>query len=111
MSMRGLARRASPERRAAARLPVTVPATLQVGEQRSAARLANIECAGAMLETSAPVLVGASAPFHCGTVSADATFVWTRTGRIGIRFVIPLAEAEVAVQLQRSRAVEARRGV
>jgi hypothetical protein len=99
------------ERRASQRERVMLPASVAIGAQAYSARMVNIERSGAMLETAAPVLAGASVVVHCGTVAAQAVVVWTGVGRIGVHFVSPLRLDEVEEQLSRARALVARRGV
>lgn len=95
------------DRRGSQRLPMCVPASVEVGTQRFTARLANLVAGGAMLETMAPVIPGGSVIVRCGTIAAEAKIVWRRTGRIGVRFCTPLNEADVREQISRSAALAA----
>lgn len=98
------------ERRASERQRVTVPAIIQAGDQRFSARLANIQRSGALLETRAPLEVGTSATFHCGTVVAEALIAWAGQGRMGVSFAVPLSDHELQEQLSRSNAIATWRG-
>lgn len=98
-----------PDRRLSQRLCLVVPAFIQVGDEGFTAKLSNIVPGGAMLETSAPVVPGGRVRVRCGTISAEAQVIWWRSGRIGVKFLTPLTEAQVEEQLSRSVALQARR--
>jgi hypothetical protein len=97
------------DRRGLQRLPVGLPASVEVGTQSFTARLANLVVGGAMLETMAPVIPGNSVTLRCGTIAAEAKIVWKKTGRIGVKFCTQLSDAEVREQISRSAALDARR--
>lgn len=99
------------ERRAYRRVSAVVPASVRAGDRLFTAKLENITANGAMLETNAPVLAGAIVLMTCGTVAAYAEVIWSKAGRVGIKFQAPLSHAEVDEQLSRSAAIEARRSV
>lgn len=97
------------ERRAWPRSWVAVPASIRIGDQDYTAKLANIVHGGAMLETTVALDVGARATVHCGTIAAEAMVIWKEPGRVGVKFITPLTDAEVSEQLSRSAAIAARR--
>lgn len=93
------------------RIRVAVPASIVVGDQGFLVKLTNIANGGAMLDTTSELNVGTSVTFQCGTVAAEATVIWARPGKIGISFPVHLTDGEVAEQLSRSAAIEARRAM
>jgi hypothetical protein len=97
------------DRRGSQRLPVGLPASVEMGTQSFTARLANLVVGGAMLETIAPAIPGSRVTVRCGTIAAEATIVWRKTGRIGVKFCTQLTDAEVREQISRSAALDSRR--
>lgn len=97
------------EQRATPRLAVAIPAAINVGAQDFGARILNLATGGAMVETSAPVLLNSALTLRCGTIVAGAVVAWRNAERIGIRFHDPLTEAQVHEQVSRSTALASRR--
>lgn len=91
------------------RVRVAVPASITVGNQDFSVKVANIVRGGAMLETTAPLDPGVKGMFFCGTVAAEATVIWKKSGRIGLKFFRPLTDAQVNEQLSRTKAMDLRK--
>lgn len=97
------------DRRTAERQSVEVAAIVSVGARDYTAKVLNIVEGGAMIETAAPLLVSSAISVGCGSISTDAVVVWKKFGRVGVRFLVPLAYHQLTEQVLRSRALEARR--
>ena len=91
-------------RRESHRLLAVIPVLIRLGDQNFTAKLANIGRGGAMLETAAPILVGATITMCCGTVTVDARIVWRKPGQIGVNFQTPLTDPQIQEQVLRSAA-------
>jgi hypothetical protein len=96
------------ERRGGDRLEVLVPATIRCAGNLYTAHLLNVFGKGALIETSAPLAVHSRFSLHCGTVVAAAFAVWRRERHIGVKFLQPLTDAQVAEQVSRTAALRAR---
>jgi hypothetical protein len=97
------------EQRAAERLPVSLPAYLEVRGSQHSARLLNVAAGGAMIETGAELTAGTRIRFSCGTIRVDAVAVWVRRGKCGIKFYSPVADWQLTEQVSRSDALARRR--
>jgi hypothetical protein len=97
------------EQRAAERLPVSLPAYLEVGGSQQSARLHNIAAGGAMIDTAAELATGTRLRFSCGTIRVDAVTVWSRQGKAGLKFFTPVVDWQLAEQVSRSDALARRR--
>lgn len=96
------------ERREARRAPVSLPVLIRSAGRQHTARLHNLSCCGAMVESAAAPARGARLVLSCGTIEADATVVWTEERTFGIRFAAPVRDAVVQQQVSRSEAVNGR---
>ena len=97
------------EERSAPRLPVSLPAIVQIGQLQLSARIENISCGGAALEMETPIVKGTRILLSCGTIRHDAIVAWSYSGQFGVTFKLPLTNAEVREQVARSNALAARR--
>jgi hypothetical protein len=97
------------EQRSSERLPISLPAYLEVRGSQHSARLINIAAGGAMIETEATLATGTRFRFSCGTIRVDAVAVWSREGKSGIKFYVPVADWQLTEQLSRSDALVRRR--
>ena len=83
-------------RRRAERVPILLPASLESGTHHYNAKLLNIVPGGAMFESNAPLAACSPVVVRCGTVIANAVIAWRKDDRVGVRFEIPLAGAQLA---------------
>jgi hypothetical protein len=97
------------DERAWPRVRVAVPASIVVAGQHLTARLLNIARGGAMLQTAADLDIDTRITLHCGTIATQAAVIWKQPGKVGVSFVAPLCDSEVAEQIARAEAMAARR--
>lgn len=97
------------EQRSETRLPVFLPAIVEVCGTNYSVGVLNLAPSGVMIETSAPLAVRSRVTFHCGTITTQATVAWQAEGHTGLRFNRILADPDVAEQVTRSYSVAARR--
>ena len=100
--------RTAAERRAARRASVSLPVLIRASGRQHTARLHNLSCTGAMVETCAGLARGARLVLSCGTIEADATVVWGAERTFGIRFTAPVRDIVVQQQVSRSEAASGR---
>ena len=87
------------------RSPVSLPALIRLFGRQHSARVHNLSCGGAMIESALSVQIGHHVYLSCGAIDTSATVVWTSTGRFGIRFSAPVDEDQIVKQLYRSDAI------
>jgi hypothetical protein len=97
------------EQRASERLPVSLPAYLEVRGEQHSAKLHNIGSGGAMIETAAQLGTGTRIRFSCGTIRVDSVIVWVAQDKNGLKFLKPVADWQLAEQVSRSDALLRRR--
>ncbi|MES2902957.1 MAG: PilZ domain-containing protein [Pseudomonadota bacterium] len=97
------------ERRTGERLPILVPASIDVEDQYFTAKVLDIAHRGVMLMTSAVLVPGTSLKFLCGQVEVGALVIWAQGERYGIEFSKPLQDRDVDEQVARAAALEDRR--
>lgn len=96
------------ERRRAERAAVSLPVLIHCSGRQHVARLLNLSCSGAMVETAASLDCGAQLVLSCGTIESDAAVVWCNRQSFGIRFLAPVRDTVVEQQICRSRAAAGR---
>ena len=96
------------ERRRAQRTAVSLPVLIHSGGRQHVARLLDLSCSGARVETAASFACGAQLVLSCGTIEADATVVWCDQQSFGIRFLAPVQGTVIAQQVCRSQAAAGR---
>ena len=72
--------------RAAPRLRLSLPIFITINGKRHNALLCDLSSGGAMILTSADLILGMNIEFHCGTICAPGTVVWQRRSGSGIKF-------------------------
>jgi hypothetical protein len=97
------------EQRASERLPVSLPAYLEVRGEQHSAKLHNVGSGGAMIEIGVQLGTGTRIRFSCGTIRVDAVIVWATQGRSGLKFLKSIADWQLAEQVSRSDALLRRR--
>ena len=95
------------ERRTHARVPVALPAFIHAGEERQPVQLLDLSAGGAKLKSVKVFSAGTKVKLDCGTLGRSAVVRWQNGDQMGICFDAELSEREVAVQLQRSKALAA----
>lgn len=96
------------ERRRAQRAAVSLPVLIHSGGRQHVARLLDLSCSGAKVETAASLACGAQLVLSCGTIEADAAVVWGNLRTFGIRFLAPVRDTVVTQQICRSQAAAGR---
>jgi hypothetical protein len=91
------------------RSSLSLPAVIRLFGRQHDARLHNLSCGGAMIESEAVAHEGDPIDLVCGGIETLGEVVWVRTGRFGLAFLKPLDEDEILLELQRLDA-SARRG-
>lgn len=95
------------DRRACARVPVALPAFLQVDGKRHSVHLLDLSVGGAKLKCLAEVPIGTPVLLDCGTLGCAAVVRWQTGGLIGLCFASELNVREVAALQERSSALTA----
>ena len=96
------------ETRKVERVPILVPASMQVNGRESPVRVVNITQYGAQFETAASVASRSRLTLRCGGIVAEAVVIWTMTGRVGVRFLQDQSCSDVARQIARHDAMRSR---
>ena len=100
---------AAAERRRHDRFPVALPGTIQGPRGEASALIHDIGSGGAMIETELHLWPGAPVIVRCGTIEAQAIVTRRANGLSGLTFRANLSKQEVEQQVERSRAIAARR--
>ena len=95
------------ERRGHPRVVVALPAFVHVDGVRHAVQLLDLSPAGVRLKGNVVLPVGTKVKVDCGTLGRAAVIRWQNGDLIGAWFDVELDEREVAVQVQRSKALAA----
>jgi hypothetical protein len=98
---------ADEERRGHPRVVVALPAFVHVDGTRHAVQLLDLSPAGARLKGTMVFPVGTKVRLDCGTLGRAAVVRWQDGDLIGVWFDVELDDREVAVQVQRSKALAA----
>ena len=93
------------DHRAAPRATVTLPIFIVLNGKKHNAILRNLSRGGAMIVTSAPMVLHTKVEFHCGMICAPGVVVWQRRTGSGIRFENKLSEIQLQEQVSRLNAV------
>ena len=93
------------DRRGYPRVPVALPAFLQVDGKRHSVQILDLSSGGAKLDCAATVSVGTAVCLDCGTLGCSAVARW-QTGRLlGLCFNSELDAREVSALMERSKAL------
>jgi len=96
------------DRRAHPRVPVAMPAFLQVEGERHAVHLLDLSAGGAKLKCPASLPTGTAVTLDCGTLGRSAVVRWQAGGVLGLCFDSELDGREVTALIARSIALDAR---
>lgn len=95
------------DRRVYPRVPVALPAFLQVNEERHAVHLLDLSAGGAKLTCAATLATGTAVILDCGTIGRSAVVRWQNEGLVGLCFDSELDERVVSALMERSKALAA----
>jgi hypothetical protein len=95
------------DRRVYPRVPVALPAFLQVNGVRHSVQIVDLSAGGAKLNCAARVDVGTAVILDCGTLGRSALVRWQNAGLLGICFDSELDAREVSALADRSNALDA----
>jgi PilZ domain-containing protein len=96
------------DRRVYPRVPVALPAFLQVDGARLAVQILDLSPGGAKLDCPGAVSVGTAVVLDCGTLCRSAVVRWQNAGVIGLCFDSELDAREASALMERSNAMAAR---
>ena len=96
------------DRRLYPRVPVALPAFLQVDGERLAVQILDLSPGGAKLDCAATLAVGTAVILDCGTLRRSAVVRWQNGGVIGVCFDSELDAREASALIDRSKAMAAR---
>ena len=95
-------------RRVYPRVPVALPAFLQVGRERHSVRILDLSPGGAKLDCAASLPTGTAVILDCGTLGRGAVVRWQSAGVMGVCFDSELDRREASALVERSKAMAAR---
>jgi PilZ domain. len=93
------------DRRVYPRVPVALPAFLQVDGERLAVQIVDLSPGGAKLDCAATPPVGTAVVLDCGTLCRGALVRWQSGGVMGVSFDSELDTREASALIDRSRAM------
>ena len=100
----------SRDQRAQPRFMVALKALMFFGGTKYPVNIVNIAADGAMIESSAALLLGAQMVVTCGTINVAARVIRLCSSRqFGIRFARSLSASKLEEQISRSFAISSRR--
>ncbi len=92
------------ERRASERVEIALPILIVIGWTRYGALVHNLSSEGAMIETTAPLMVDSVIEIHCGSMRTDGVVLWHGGDKFGIKFCEQVTADQVNQQVVRSDA-------
>lgn len=98
-------------RRKGRRSSVWLPAMIMFCGRRHTARLHNLSCGGAMIQSAVPVRTDDQIVLTCGTIEVLGRIVWVKKDCFGIEFLTPIEEEEIVRQLGRCNALMSRQSL
>ena len=96
------------DRRLYPRVPVAMPAFLQVDGERYAVLILDLSAGGAKLNCPATLPTGTAVVLDCGTLCRSAVVRWQTGGVLGLCFDSELDAREVTALIARSVALDTR---
>ena len=97
------------DQRSQPRSEVALPILIALGWTRYCATLHDLSTTGAMIETTAPLVIANVIEFHCGSICASATVMWQGGSTFGIKFGQRITDPQLSEQVLRSKALAGRR--
>ena len=95
------------DRRIYPRVPVALPAFLQVNGKRHAVHLLDLSAGGAKLNCPVVLAAGTVVTLDCGTIGRSAVVRWQNAGVVGLCFDSELDARDVSALIERSKALTA----
>ena len=95
------------DRRAAPRVPVALPASLQVGRDRHSVQIIDLSSGGAKVQCATDLPAGTAVVLDCGSLRCAAIVRWHTGGLLGLCFKDELDPREVSALMARSTALAA----
>jgi hypothetical protein len=95
------------DRRLYPRVPVALPAFLQVKKDRHSVQILDLSPGGAKVNCPARLSIGTAVTLDCGTLGRAAVVRWQNGGLLGLRFDSELDARAVSDLLERSRSLAA----
>ncbi len=95
------------DRRLYPRVPVALPAFLQVKKERHSVQLLDLSPGGAKVNCASSLCVGTPVTLDCGTLGRAAVVRWQEGGLLGLRFDSELDGRDVSDLIDRSKALAA----
>jgi hypothetical protein len=95
------------DRRNYPRVPVALPASVQVQDERHSVQLLDLSPGGAKLNCSTDLPVGTALVLDCGVLGRSAVVRWKNAGVLGLSFDSELDTREVSALVERSKALAA----
>lgn len=95
------------DRRVYPRVPVALPAFLDVDGERHSVHIIDLSAGGAKLKCPASLAAGTAVTLDCGTIGRSAVVRWQNDGLVGICFDSELEERVVSALMDRSNAIAA----
>jgi hypothetical protein len=96
------------DRRVYPRVPIALPAFLQVNGERHSVQILDLSPGGAKLDCPASLSVGTAVILDCGTLGRSAVIRWQSAGVVGVCFDSELDLREAYALIERSNAMAAR---
>lgn len=96
------------DRRLYPRVPVALPAFLQVNGERLSGQILDLSSGGAKVNCPEGVPVGTSLVLDCGMLRREAIVRWQNGPLLGLCFESGLDEREISELIDRSRALDSR---
>ena len=96
------------DRRIYPRVPVALPAFLQVDGKRQSVQLLDLSPGGAKVNCPVDLPVGTAVMLDCGTLGRPAVVRWRNDGLLGLCFESELDVRDVSALIDRSNALAAR---
>ena len=94
------------DRRLYPRVPVAMPAFIQVHGKRHSVLLLDLSAGGAKLTCPTSIRTGTEVILDCGSLGRSAVVRWQTDGVLGLRFDSELEAREISALLERSKALE-----
>ena len=93
------------DRRTYPRVPIALPAFLQVGDDRHSVHLIDLSAGGAKLVCHTRLSSGTAVILDCGTLGRSAVVRWQNAEHVGLCFAKELDSREINALLNRSNAL------
>ena len=86
-------------------MKLSLPIFVILAGKRHNALLRDLSPGGAMIVTSADLMLGMKIEFHCGTICAPGTVAWQLRRGSGIKFDTQISQRRLDEEISQSQAV------